>query len=59
MPSSMKLTFYLSLLGFALLYATLMKYEMAAKQTRIETRRLRRALLGEDAVPFGRSVSPS
>jgi heme exporter protein C len=60
LPGSMKLTFYLSLLGFALLYATLMKLEMAAKELRIETRRLRRALLGEDAVgPLGRTASPS
>jgi heme exporter protein C len=60
LPGSMKLTFYVSLLGIALLFATLMKYEMAAKETRIETRRLRRALLGEDGVrPLGRTASPS
>jgi heme exporter protein C len=60
LPGSMKLTFYLSLLGIALLFATLMKYEMAAKEMRIETRRLRRTLLGDDAVaPLGRTASPS
>ncbi len=60
MPGSMKLAFYTSLLGISLLFATLMKFEMAAKQTRIETRRLRRALVGEDAVrPLGRTVAPS
>ena len=60
LPGSMKLTFYVSLLGIALLFATLMKYEMAAKETRIETRRLRRSLLGEDGVrPLGRTASPS
>ena len=60
LPGSMKLTFYISLLGIALLFATLMKYEMAAKEMRIETRRLRRALLGDDAVsPLGRTASPS
>ncbi|MGH2862928.1 MAG: cytochrome c biogenesis protein [Solirubrobacteraceae bacterium] len=60
LPGSMKLTFYVSLLGIALLFATLMKYEMAAKEMRIETRRLRRTLLGEDAVrPLGRTASPS
>jgi len=59
LPGSMKLTFYTSLLAFALLFATLMKYEMAAKMTRIETRRLRRRLLGDDAIrPLGRSASP-
>jgi heme exporter protein C len=60
LPGSMKLVFYLSLLGIALLFTTLMKYEMTAKTTRMETRRLRRALLGEDAVrPLGRSAAPS
>jgi heme exporter protein C len=60
LPGPMKLTFYLSLLAIALLFATLMKYEMAAKEMRIETRRLRRKLLGDDAVrPLGRTASPS
>lgn len=60
MPGPMKLAFYVSLLGIALLFATLMKYEMLSKEMRIETRRLRRALLGEDAVrPLGRTASPS
>jgi heme exporter protein C len=60
LPGSMKLTFYISLLGIALLFATLMKYEMAAKEMRIETRRLRRRLLGDDGVrPLGRTASPS
>jgi heme exporter protein C len=60
LPGSMKLTFYISLLAIALLFATLMKYEMAAKTMRIETRRLRRTLLGDDAVrPLGRTASPS
>jgi heme exporter protein C len=60
LPGSMKLAFYISLLAFALLYATLMKYEMLAKETRIETRRLRRRLLGDDAVrPLGRTAAPS
>ena len=60
LPGSMKLTFYVSLLGIALLFATLMKYEMAAKEMRIETRRLRRRLLGENAIrPLGRTASPS
>jgi heme exporter protein C len=60
LPGSMRLTFAVSLLGIALLFATLMKYEMAAKMTRMETRRLRRALLGDDALrPLGRSAAPS
>ena len=60
LPGSMKLAFYTSLLAFALLFATLMKYEMAAKEMRIETRRLRRRLLGDDAMrPLGRTAAPS
>ena len=60
LPGSMKLTFYVSLLGIALLFATLMKYEMAAKQTRIETRRLRRQLAGDEHLrPLRRTAAPS
>jgi heme exporter protein C len=60
LPGSMKLTFYVSLLGIALLFATLMKYEMAAKQTRIETRRLRRELAGDEHLrPLRRTAAPS
>jgi heme exporter protein C len=60
LPGSMRLTFLISLLGITLLYATLWKYEMAAKNARMQVRRLRRALLGDDAVPaFGRSAAPS
>ena len=56
----MKLTFYISLLGIALLYATLMRYEIVAKDARIQTRRLRRSLLGEEALaPIGRSAAPT
>jgi len=60
LPGSMRLTFVISLIGLALLYATLWQYEMAAKDARMQVRRLRRALLGEDAVrPLGRSAAPS
>ena len=60
LPGSMGLTFAISLIGIALLYATLWKYEMAAKETRMQLRRLRRAALGEDALrPLGRSAAPS
>jgi len=59
MPGPMKLTFYTALVACALLFTLLMKYEMAAKMTRIETRRLRRLALGDDAVrPLGRSAAP-
>jgi heme exporter protein C len=60
LPPSMGLTFVVSLIGFTLLYVTLWKYEMTAKNTRSQVRRLRRALLGEDvARPVGRSAAPS
>jgi heme exporter protein C len=60
LPASMGLTFLVALIGFALLYATLWKYEMAAKNARSQVRRLRRTLLGEDTGrPLGRSAAPS
>ncbi|WP_249011722.1 cytochrome c biogenesis protein [Conexibacter sp. DBS9H8] len=59
LPGSMALTFYVMLLAVALLFATLMKYEMLAKETRGQTRRLRRRLLGDENVaPIGRSAAP-
>jgi heme exporter protein C len=59
LPASMGFTFVVSLIGFALLYVTLWKYEMAAKNARSQVRRLRRALLGDDMVrPAGRSAAP-
>jgi heme exporter protein C len=60
LPGSMRLTFLISLAGIALLFVTLWKYEMAAKNSRMQLRRLRRVALGEDAVrPLGRSAAPS
>ncbi|MGO9754203.1 MAG: cytochrome c biogenesis protein [Solirubrobacteraceae bacterium] len=60
LPGSMKLAFYVALLGIALLFATLMTYEIAAKTARMELRRLRRTVLGEDdASPLRRSAAPS
>jgi heme exporter protein C len=59
LPPSMGLVFLVSLIAFALLYVTLWKYEMAAKNARAQVRRLRRALLGDDLVrPVGRSAAP-
>ena len=59
LPGPMKLTFYVSLIGFALLYVTLWRYEMASKQARSQLRRVRRTLLGDDAGrPYGRSAAP-
>ena len=60
LPGPMALTFYISLLGIAGLYVTLWKYEMAAKNARMTTRRLRRMLLGDEHLrPLRRSAAPS
>jgi heme exporter protein C len=60
LPGPMKLTFYVSLIGITLLYATLWKYEMAAKNARMQIRAIRRRVLGDHAVrPLGRSAAPS
>jgi heme exporter protein C len=60
LPGSMMLTFLNSLVGIALLFATLCKFELTVKNDRIQVRRLRRELLGPDAVgPLGRSAAPS
>ena len=60
LPGPMRLTFAVSLIAIGLLFATLWRYELAAKSTRMQLRRARRALLGEDAVrPLGRSAAPS
>jgi heme exporter protein C len=60
LPGPMKLTFYVSLIGIALLYSTLWRYEMAAKNARMQIRAIRRRVLGDRAVrPLGRSAAPS
>jgi len=60
LPGPMRLTFIVSLVGIALLFATLCKYELTAKHTRQQLRALRRQILGEDAVrPLQRSAAPS
>ncbi|MBV9465132.1 MAG: cytochrome c biogenesis protein CcsA [Solirubrobacterales bacterium] len=60
LPGPMRLTLLISLAGIGLLYVTMWKYEMTAKNARMQLRALRRALLGDDAVrPAGRSAAPS
>jgi heme exporter protein C len=59
LPGQMQLTFLVALIAIALLYVTLWKFEMAAKNARSRVRRLRRTLLGDDADrPYGRSAAP-
>ena len=45
LPSSMEFVFLVSLAGMVLLFITLWKYEMAAKQTRMRLKSLRQRLL--------------
>jgi heme exporter protein C len=60
LPAKMQLPFYLCLLGMALLYITLWRYEMASKNTSAKLRSLRRKLGGDEAVaPVGRTAAPS
>jgi len=47
LPAPMAFTFLVSLLAFALLFATLCKYELTAKHTRAQVRALRRRLAGD------------
>jgi heme exporter protein C len=54
LPAKMSVTFAVSLIAMALLYATLCKYELTAKHTRAQLRALRRRLLGEAADTSGR-----
>jgi heme exporter protein C len=59
MPGAMMFTFLVALVGMALLFITLWKYEMAAKMTRGQLRALRRKLTGEaDAIVTARSAAP-
>jgi heme exporter protein C len=60
LPASMALTFVVCLVAIALLYATLVSYELAAKRARARVRALRRQLLGDEthAVALRRSAAP-
>jgi len=60
LPAPMALTFLVSLVAMALLFATLCKYELTAKHTRAQMRALRRRLTGEAGAPRRtRSAVPS
>jgi heme exporter protein C len=61
LPASMALTFLVSLLAMALLFATLCQYELTAKHARSQLRALRRRLAGEAAGTHGpgRSAVPT
>jgi heme exporter protein C len=60
LPAKMQLAFTVCLVGMALLYVTLWRYEMAAKQASWSLRSIKRRLGGDDAVAArGRSAAPS
>jgi heme exporter protein C len=46
----MRLTFLVSLIGMALLFVTLWKYELASKSATFRLRALKRKLAGDDEV---------
>jgi heme exporter protein C len=60
MPGEMRLTFMTSLLAMAVLFITLVKYELTSKQASMQLRTLKRRLADEDDpwIPAGRSAAP-
>ncbi len=58
LPGSMLLTFLVCLVAMALLWWTLVRFELAAKAASGRLRRLRRALEGTRAAPAGSRIAP-
>jgi heme exporter protein C len=60
MPGAMRLTFLVSLLGMAVLFVTLWKYELTSKQASMQLRALKRRLADDDDAwtPSRRSAAP-
>jgi heme exporter protein C len=58
LPGSMMLTFLVSLAGIALLWVTLVRFELAAKNASAQLARLRRAIEGAPA-PAGSRIAPT
>ena len=60
LPGEFRVTFLVSLLGIALLFVTLWKYELTSKHAQAQLRGLRRRLGGEEApVTARRSAAPA
>lgn len=57
LPDTFRAPFYLAIVGMTLLFMALWRYEMSHKHTKMQLRRLRRKLGGEN-VPAGRSAAP-
>ncbi len=59
LPNDMKIAFYSALLGIALLFITICKYEMTAKQSRAQLKALRRCISGDrDEGSTARTAAP-
>src|SRR5215216_3431669 len=59
MPGSMRLTFLVCLVGMALLFVTLCKYELTSKHASFTLRSLKRRMAGDDDwVPVRRTAAP-
>lgn len=58
MPGEMMLTFLVGLVGVALLYITLWKFELATKQIRFRVKAMRRKLGAADTAPTRRTGAP-
>jgi heme exporter protein C len=59
LPGDMRVAFLVCLVGMALLYVTLWRFEMAHKHTTAQLRALKRKLAGSDHPVRGRSAAPS
>jgi heme exporter protein C len=58
MPPRMWIAFCVCMVGMALLWLTLVRFELAAKSASAKLARLRRALEGETYVPSGSRIAP-
>ncbi len=60
LPGSMAFVFVIAIISVALLFATIVAYEISSKNTSWQIRALRRRALGDDAVtPLGRTAAPT
>jgi heme exporter protein C len=59
LPGSMLFTFLVCLAGIALLWVTLVRFELAAKSTSAKLSRLRRALDGDAGTASGSRIAPA
>ena len=55
----MTLTFLVCMAGMALLWETLVRFELATKSSRARIGRLRRALEGDEAIAPGSRIAPA